>query len=172
MTIEFLKPEQMEAYRQLRLDALRESPTAFGASYEEEALLSVSDFAARLRSMGGPPTQVFVATIEGRLVGMIGFSRERPRKRAHIGSLWTMYVRPEFRGRGIGGALLDAAINHGRVLYGLRQITLTVTATNPAACALYRSRGFESYGLHRDALCIDGKYFPEELMVLFVHGHG
>jgi hypothetical protein len=37
-----------------------------------------------------------------------------------------------------------------------------------AAVSLYRSRGFERYGLERDALCIDGEYFDEEHLVLFV----
>ncbi len=36
------------AYRELRLHALKESPTAFASSYEQEARFSLSDFAARL----------------------------------------------------------------------------------------------------------------------------
>ena len=70
-----------------------------------------------------------------------------------------MYVLPEFRRQGIGAALLDEALSHARRLGVLRQIVLAVTTNNLAACSLYRSRGFERFGLERDALFIDSTYF-------------
>jgi hypothetical protein len=46
--IRFLTSKDVVAYRELRLQALRESPTAFASSFEQEACLSVDDFAKRL----------------------------------------------------------------------------------------------------------------------------
>lgn len=105
---------------------------------------------------------------DGRLVGVLGFAREYRVKRPHIALIWGMYVSPEFRGQGFGAALLDEAIAHARRLGSVRQIVLTVTASNVAAGSLYRSRGFERIGLERDALCVDGKYFDEEQLALFL----
>jgi ribosomal protein S18 acetylase RimI-like enzyme len=77
-----------------------------------------------------------------------------------------MYVSPAFRRRGLGRALLDAALTHARSLAGLRQLKLTVNATNAAARALYQSSGFVRFGVEADALCIDGVYYDEELYAL------
>ncbi|BAZ40257.1 GCN5-related N-acetyltransferase [Calothrix sp. NIES-4101] len=66
--------------------------------------------------------------------------------------------------------LLDRALSHLRHLDGLRQIILTVTASNLAASSLYKSRGFEVFGLECDALFINGNYFDEEHLVLRLVG--
>ena len=169
MTIRFLDSGDLTAYRDLRLAALQESPTAFGSSHIEEAELPLTEFAARLRPPDKPDNGIFGAFVDDKgLVGILGFAREYRVKRAHIASVWGMYVSPEFRGRGFGAALVDEAIAHARRLGSVRQIVLSVTASNVAAGALYRSRGFERIGLERDALCIDGKYFDEEQMALYL----
>ncbi|MBE9006814.1 GNAT family N-acetyltransferase [Fortiea sp. LEGE XX443] len=168
MEIRFLNSQDAVVYRELRLQALRESPTAFGSSYEQESLLSLTDFAARLRLHNDSANGIFGAFgNRNRLIGMLGFSRESRLKRAHIASLWSMYVLPEFRRRGVGATLLDEALSHAQRLDGLRQIILTVTTNNLAAYSLYKSRGFERFGLERDALFIDGTYFDEEHLALY-----
>ncbi|RCJ30474.1 acetyltransferase [Nostoc punctiforme NIES-2108] len=167
MKIRFLTSQDIVVYRDLRLFSLRESPTAFGSSYEQESCFSLSDFAARLCLDDDSVNGIFGAFSDGdKLIGMLGFSRENRLKRVHIGSLWSMYVLPENRGRGVGAALLDEALSHARRLDGLRQIVLTVTTNNLAASSLYSSRGFERFGLERDALFIDGRYFDEEHLAL------
>lgn len=167
MEIRFLNAQDVVVYRDLRLYALKEAPTAFASSYEQEAQLSLKDFAARLRPNHDAASSVFGAFSDrSQLIGMLGFSREHRPKRAHVGSLWSMYVLPEFRGQSVGSSLLDRAISHAQKLEGLRQIVLGTTASNVAARSLYISRGFESFGLERDSLCIEGNYFDEEHLVL------
>lgn len=166
MEIRFLNSQNVAAYRVLRLQALRESPTAFGSSYEQEVCLSLTDFAARVRP-DDEVSGIFGAFDEGKhLIGMLGFLRESRPKRSHIGSLWSIYVLPECRRHGVGAALLDRALAHAQQLEGLRQIILTVTTNNLAACSLYKSHGFDRFGLERDALFVDGTYFDEEHLVL------
>jgi ribosomal protein S18 acetylase RimI-like enzyme len=165
--IRFLTSQDVVAYRELRLQALRESPTAFASSFEQEVCLNVDDFAARLSTHNNLNSGIFGAFDDrDRLIGMLGFSRENRPKRAHIGNLWSMYVLPQSRRRGVGAVLLDRALSHARKLDGLRQVILTVTANNIAASSLYKSRGFEIFGLERDALFVDGNYLDEEHLVL------
>src|SRR6267154_4315964 len=142
MLIRFLTELDLTAYRALRLQSLQEAPSSFGSSYEQESKFALSDFASRIRPHGEPGNGIFGAFGEtNQLIGTLGFAREHHLKRAHIGSVWGMYVLPEFRGKGIGAALLDEALSHARKLPGLRQVILTVTAGNLPAIALYKSRG-------------------------------
>jgi RimJ/RimL family protein N-acetyltransferase len=59
-----------------------------------------------------------------------------------------MQVGFEHRGRGIGGALVDAAITHARSS-GAYKISLQVWPHNEPARALYRKKGFEEEGYLR-----------------------
>ena len=54
-------------------------------------------------------------------------------------------VRPEFRGQGIGRALVEAAVSHVKDTCTQASIYLTSNPTRQAARALYRSVGFEDY---------------------------
>ncbi len=69
------------------------------------------------------------------LVGYGGIKGDRE------ADLMTLAVLPQWRGRGVGGALVDALIEAARER-GMRAIFLEVRASNQAARALYGSRGF------------------------------
>ena len=64
---------------------------------------------------------------------------------------------PEFRGKGIGRQLMRRTID-AAFAFGLTRIELTVREGNSNAIALYKSLGFEIEGLHRNAVCIEGRY--------------
>jgi ribosomal-protein-alanine N-acetyltransferase len=60
-----------------------------------------------------------------------------------------LVVDPDCRRKGLGGALLDAAMQRAR-LQGARSMFLEVASDNTAARALYESRGFGKVGLRPD----------------------
>jgi ribosomal-protein-alanine N-acetyltransferase len=62
--------------------------------------------------------------------------------------LANLAVAPEARGRGVGGTLLDAAMNDGRE-EGCDWIHLEVRESNLGGRALYSSRGFSIVGRRR-----------------------
>jgi ribosomal protein S18 acetylase RimI-like enzyme len=161
ITVRLLNESDVSAYRALRLEALQNSPTAFGSSYGEELLLPLSAFASRLRD-----AKVFGAYSEEKLIGILGFIRESRAKRAHAASLVGMHVSSSFRRQGVGGALLDHAIQFTRQLGGIKTIKLSVTANNQDAVRLYLSRGFKSYGLEPDAINVGEEYLDEEYLIL------
>ncbi|RYG85359.1 MAG: N-acetyltransferase [Alphaproteobacteria bacterium] len=166
MHIRALTAPDVNLYRELRLRALQESPTAFSSSYEREAAFPQSEFLKALQPHGDSVNRIFGAFDEenNQLVGILRFTRENGVKRAHIGGLWSMYVAPEYRGQHIGASLLDEALNRAQTL-GLRQVLLSVNAENTVARRLYVARGFERYGLEPDALLIGGRYYDEEHMI-------
>jgi len=92
--------------------------------------------------------------------------RDNGLKTAHKGNIYGMYVSHANRGRGIGKLLLQDLLARARNLDGLEQVHLTVVSTNAAAKNLYRSVGFETYGVERKALKSSGQYFDEDWMSL------
>jgi ribosomal protein S18 acetylase RimI-like enzyme len=75
---------------------------------------------------------------------------------SHWGTLG-IGLLPEFRGRRIGRRLMQRTID-AAFAFGLTRIELTVRERNVNAIALYKSLGFETEGLRRNAVCIEGRY--------------
>lgn len=93
---------------------------------------------------GNPNAHVLVAmsgeTVAGVAVCFLGFSTFAAMPLLNIHDL---AVRGEFRGKGLGGALLDCVAEKARAL-GCCRVTLEVHENNPGARRLYERKGFES----------------------------
>ncbi|MFN2322575.1 MAG: GNAT family N-acetyltransferase [Trueperaceae bacterium] len=158
-----LRPDDADAYRSLRLEALRNVPSAFASSFEEE---SVRDLAATLeRLRPNPDGATFGAFQAERLVGTSAIFRLPRLKERHKAYLVGMYVAPAARRTGVGRALVAAVLDRARAMPGLRQVLLGVEAGNAPARALYEAFGFEAFGYERDALIVDGVAYDEVHMV-------
>jgi ribosomal protein S18 acetylase RimI-like enzyme len=81
-----------------------------------------------------------VAEVAGEIVGQIHVDATR-----HGFGEIGMAVAREWRGRGVGSALMAAAIEWARER-GLHKLSLSVFAHNEAAIALYRKFGFVEEG--------------------------
>lgn len=159
VTIRRLMSTDADAFRAIRLEALRLSPDAFGSTFETESRLDVAWFAGRLNE-----THVIGAWRDGELVGTVGFVVQQGEKNAHKGRLWGMYVRPDARSLGVGGLLVGAVLDIARAQVEIVQ--LTVTSHNRAARRLYERAGFVEYGLERKAMKLGDCYYDEALMAL------
>jgi ribosomal protein S18 acetylase RimI-like enzyme len=72
-------------------------------------------------------------------------------------------VHPDYRGRGIGSRLLEAALRNADEI-GLERVDLEVFATNAGAIKLYERHGFVQEGMRRRVRKIDGRYDDNVLM--------
>jgi RimJ/RimL family protein N-acetyltransferase len=157
--IRLLTPVDANLYRDIRLEALRTSPEAFGSSFEQEGTQPLAYFEQMLTS-----SDVFGAFRDAQLAGVAGFRRQPGMKQAHKGFLWGMYVRPPARGTGAAKRLVEAVLRHGRGRVEL--IQLRVVSENELAQRLYRSCGFVAYGHEVHSLKQDGRYYDEILMAV------
>jgi ribosomal protein S18 acetylase RimI-like enzyme len=144
-------------YRDIRLEALRASPEAFGSTFEIEDAQPLNWFSDRL---GG--SELLGAFCDAKLVAIAGFAIQQGQKMAHKGILWGMYVRPDARRTGIGRRLVEAIVDLAR--HRVELIQLTVVRDNEQARRLYTSLGFREYGMEKNALKQGGRYYDEVLM--------
>jgi len=103
---------------------------------------------------GGWPQVVAISN--NKVIGWCDISSLHRQSYAHCGELG-IGVLKEFRGKGIGEALMRAALDKAKQK-GLTRIELSVFDSNKGAMLLYHKLGFEVEGKKRKAVLIDGKY--------------
>lgn len=133
--------------RDIRLEALRTAPAAFGSSYAAEAGRDESFW--HRRSAGGMflayPTEP--AGLTGAPAGLaepVGLAGGYQLDPVTI-ELVSMYVRPRARGQGVGEALV-AAVSSWAAACQATSVHLWVTETNAPARRLYQRCGFTLTG--------------------------
>lgn len=161
----FLCAEDASAWRSVRLEALENDPEAFGASVEAHHKLTDDEILSRL-ALDMNDRFVVGAFANGDLVGTAGFVREPGLKERHKGRVWGVYLRANYRGKGVGRRMMMLLLEHARKIEGLEQINISVATTQSAAMALYRSLGFVPYGCEPRGLKVNGRYIDEEHMML------
>jgi RimJ/RimL family protein N-acetyltransferase len=157
------------AFRELRLEALRQNPEAFSADYATNEQASLSFWAERLSHPAADPEQtIFFAVADGTLVGMCGIRRESSAKTRHSAIIWGVYLRPAWRGHQIGQRMIAACLDWAE-RQQVRIVKLGVVTTNTAAIRCYVQSGFTVYGVEPQAICYAGRCYDELLMARPVH---
>jgi RimJ/RimL family protein N-acetyltransferase len=113
-----------------------------------------------------PDAAVFVAEADGELAGRLSLARDQNPASHHVADLGLM-VDSRFRRRGVGRALLEAAVAWAAE-HGVGKLELHVFPWNEAAIALYEAFGFEREGLRRRHYLRPDGYADAILMALHV----
>lgn len=153
-----LTPDDYEALREIRLEALRLNPAFFSADPAQEEAFSKEQWLARLASAVS-----FGGFVDDRLCGLVVFSRPASPKLAHTGDLGAMYVRDQARGTGLADAMIEAVLDHAA--NEVEQIKLTVNSENARAVKFYERHGFRVIGRIPRSLNIDGRFYDDLLML-------
>ena len=151
----------LEQFRQLRLYALQESPTSFPGEYSTYVDHPDSFWEERLKT--DQNQTIFFAEHESQLIGMTGIRRGEWPKTKHTAQIWGVYVRPEWRGHQIGGALIEACTDWAKQK-GVNTLHLGVTAASTSAIRCYERCGFTISGTEPRGLFYDGKYYDGYFM--------
>jgi GNAT superfamily N-acetyltransferase len=157
-------PPDADAFRRFRIDALEESPLSFGSNADGEREVSPAEWASRLSEERG--TVVGAFTSEGVLVGTVGayFSESDPHGAGPW--LWTMYVAPAYRRRGIAKLLIHEVLRCIRSRGDQRPVRLRVTEASVAARRVYQELGFVVTGQETGVPWHSGHHVNLEYMTL------
>lgn len=136
-------PQKFSLFRDTRLCALQDVPSAFGATYAKESLLTDADWIERTIRWNGDRGIGILALNQDAACGLAGsFLQENDATRAHLVSMWTA---PTHRRQGVGRSLVDAVVNWARQR-GAHVLFLMVTSSNEAAIHFYERLGFTRTG--------------------------
>ncbi|WP_308364566.1 MULTISPECIES: GNAT family N-acetyltransferase [unclassified Microbulbifer] len=125
-----------ESLKDIRLESLRDSPDAFGITYEEAKELSAEKWKSIASGESG--LKFLLARCNGDDIGLIGGVYADGEY-----ELVSMWVNPTNRGCGVGSSLVKALLRHAQS-EGFVNVVLNVSPTNEAACSLYSKIGFKA----------------------------
>lgn len=149
--VRLLGEDDWESYREVRLQALRDAPDAFGATAAEEEDMPESEWRARmLRS------DRLVAVQSGATVGVVSL-RPGPLARSSdeldalmASEVFGLWVAPEARGAGVPERLIDAAALRART-NTQSHLVYWVGVDNARAVAFASGYGFRPTDSRRSA---------------------
>ncbi|MCX6832224.1 MAG: GNAT family N-acetyltransferase [candidate division Zixibacteria bacterium] len=170
MNIRKLTADDAAAFREIRVEMCERHPEAFGQTSEEVTAMPDDKCLEWWTPSDVFPEKFVLAAFEGdRIVGTAAFKREDSAKERHRGWIWSVYVRPEARGRRLSKQLMQQLIDEARKMEGLEILSLVVALTQTSARTLYTALGFFTTGLILHGYKLpDGRYIDHEEMMLWL----
>lgn len=104
----------------------------------------------------------FVAEVDGKVVGNIGFEHSQRPRTMHCGS-FGLGVHDDYHGLGIGSKLIETVLDLADNWLQIKRVQIEVNSDNEVAIACYKKFGFEiegqaKWGSFRDGELIDTYY--------------
>lgn len=167
--IKVLDRPDVDHYRIIRLESLRESPLAFSDGYEDLMVRPREEFFSEVAPIGNPPESfVLGAYVEkNQLAGFVRFTRDKRSKSRHIGNIKAIYILPEFRGFGIGDKLVQELISKAKLCHGLEQVHVWVYFSKSNSAGFFQRMAFKSSGnTIKGAIKHQDLYIDSECMIL------
>jgi GNAT superfamily N-acetyltransferase len=143
------------------LHAYGAEPDAFTSTPEERAQEPLEWWTRRVCDPAGSGVGFGAFDGDGTLCGSVTLEYPSKPKTRHKAHLIGMFVREPFRGIGLGGKLVEAALHHARDVAHAHAVTLTVTQGNASAIRLYQAWGFREWGVEPLAILTPRGYLEK-----------
>lgn len=143
VTIRLIAREQGPQLREVRLKALRDSPSAFLMT-AAEAEQKPDEYWAEMAALGAAAETwaTFLAYNDDEPIGMVTIGNDP--ERLGVMGLVQMWVEPAYRGKSVGDGLVEAAVTGARGRSD--RVRLGVATDNPHAINLFERCGFVATG--------------------------
>jgi ribosomal protein S18 acetylase RimI-like enzyme len=160
-TIEILEEADWKIFKELRLEALKNDSLAYGSSYEEEEFFTEAEWRKKFEL-----STWYTSRSGNAYVGLLGVLFEKAKKMEHTADLVGFYVQPEYRGRGIGRAMMERAIAELHANPKIIKLRLGVNVLQENAVKLYEDLGFKTACVIEKATKVDGIFYDHARMEL------
>lgn len=153
-----LTVDDLDLFREIRAEALQTHPQSFYSPEEDEG--GDAMVAAYRHWLGGTILGAFGC---GNLIGIAGLYVSTDKRTQHRGQIYTVYVRKDGRGKGVGDRLIKGLLAHAEAC--VEQVHLAVLLEATAAIRTYKRNGFEIYGTDPRAVRIGDATYDKYLMI-------
>lgn len=160
-----LTAKDWKRYKRIRLEALKTDPTAFANSYADMVKRPDRDWQEQMNKSLKKDHYFYRFALSGNeVVGMNGAYWSDKSTINHVAEVFGVFVRPDYRRRGIGRQLMETVIDEIKAMGRFRKIKLGVNAQNLAALRLYQSCGLKIVGCLKEELRFGDNYYDEYLL--------
>lgn len=159
-----LRTEDMSDYKSIRLELLKENPTNFGSSFEEESAFEDAMWEKRLNNKNATSIGAYSGN---QIIGICVVMKNPRLKMKHRAELNSMYVKMEYRRKGVSVGLLSYVFELMRNTE-VEILRLSVASHNTTAISLYRKLGFVGDDIESKALKYENEYIDLVLMNKFL----
>ena len=111
----------------------------------------------------GPRHPVIIAETEGQVVGWGSLNLYNPRVAYQHVADFSVYVKRDWRGKGVGRQVLERLIELARAI-GYHKMMLSAFPSNAAGVMLYERMGFTKVGVCREMGLLDGNWVDTLIM--------
>lgn len=162
MQIRPLTSHDWEAFRDLRLIALKTDPAMFGSTYEREAAYDELTWRDRVSRRG---KEMFGLYDGERMIGLTGIITDSELDGGRTGVLVASFIVPEYRGRGLSAMFFDARFKWAREQEYITKLVAGVRATNGPSQKAIESHGFKEVQRFHRPDGTDGEQIDYQLML-------
>jgi ribosomal protein S18 acetylase RimI-like enzyme len=140
ISIRRIRPGEGLLFKDLRLAALKESPSAFSSTYGSAIHRSRESWSEQADSTAtGTDRCTFLAFADESPMGIAAIYRDK--RKQEEGEILQVWVAPDYRGSGAARELLDTVLRWCAE-NGIRRVSATITRGNDRALKFYRKYGF------------------------------
>ncbi len=138
-----LNPEDVNAFKALRLSALREYPQYFLDNVTQAAQKSEAEWTAYLV---GDHKKVFGLFNHDTLIGIASIYTPNPDDAPEIANLAMGFIQPEFRGLGLSTLLYDARLDWAKNNAAIKTLKISHRKGNLISAKAVNKNGFQYIG--------------------------
>lgn len=147
-------------YKEIRLEALKNEPSAFGSSYDDISSRTDSEWQDLFIKKEDDGLFYYSVLFDNEFIAIGGAFKDKNGEWNVI----AIYTRNKFRGLGVGTILMKGIVAEFEKR-GIQKIYLRVNTSQVAAISLYNKLGFKIIKTVNNQLLGDGKLYNEFEMI-------
>ena len=135
---------------------------------EDEFKLTIEQEKAYIENINKDKNSLMLlGVIDNRIVSVSQISSENRQRIGHNSELAISVIK-EYWGNRVGSFVIEQLIKFAKDNKSIKNISLGVKEDNHNAIKLYKSHGFVEVGIHKNFFNINGDYYDEILMDLYI----